>query len=278
LWRRHRQAIDRVSDTQVVTGLVDKIACPLRGLGPFAGTKRNDADIEAPVRQSDLLPRPGGLLAPGRGPPTAVGAVEDGLDSEGVVTPHSPTRRRRRKWPEPLDQVRRRLLDERADPIRAGVVERAINLREGGLKRLSNGSAVGDGLPTLFLVTRDSVKPFTQAPFGRDRLLGVLPGAGNSGLSGGDGFAIMAAPAARGGFLERCPVFGERLFGLLAGPDGIEQLSAGLIHFFAAVGGDGGVKLAQVGEGGGGAWRSLSIPNASGSSAVTQSVTTCAQW
>ena len=100
-------------------------------------------------------------------------AVEDGLNGEGVVAPYGPAGRRRRGRPEPLYKMRRRLLDERPDPIGASVVERTVELGEGGLKRLPHGGVVGDRLATVVLMLQDGVEPSGQGLFGRDRLLGV---------------------------------------------------------------------------------------------------------
>ena len=98
------------------------------------------------------------MVQPGRSGPRragAVGAVEDGFDTQGVVAPHGLAAGRAWRRTEPADEIRRRILGEGADAFRASVVQRCVNLGEEGLEFLSLRHAVNDGPMPLLLMLGD---------------------------------------------------------------------------------------------------------------------------
>ena len=133
----------------------------------------------------------GRMLAMGRNQRGVVVTVEDGFDGEGVVAPHGPAGGGRRGRTEPVDEIRVRFVGEGADPVGAGVVEGAVELREGGFEGGPRRGAVGDRLATLVLIMRDGIQPFTEILFGRVRLFVALPGDINQSLIYGHRFVIV---------------------------------------------------------------------------------------
>ena len=157
------------------------------------------------------------------------------------MAPHGPARAGRRGRTEPLDEIRLRLVGEGADPIGAGVVERAVELHEGGLERAPRWGAVSDRLTTLVLIMRDGIEAFTEILFGRVCLFGALSGDIDQGLGGGHRLVIASAPVAPPGLLQRGLAFCELPFGVVACPKDVGKLAAVLLPFRDSVGGDGGI-------------------------------------
>ena len=74
-------------------------------------------------------------------------------------------------------------------------------------------------LLALLLVTGDGSQFVPEVAFRSQSLLHALFAKGDLGLGGGDGFMVVASPPAAAGVIEVRLAVGERLFGLLSGPD-----------------------------------------------------------
>src|SRR6516165_8701866 len=72
------------------------------------------------------------------------------------MPPHSLTSGRRWRFAETLDQIRRGLQGEGPNPLRTGVIERSVKLRERDLELLAFRRAVLDRLLTFLLIASDA--------------------------------------------------------------------------------------------------------------------------
>ena len=107
--------------------------------------------------------------------------------------------------------------------------------------------AVGDHLLAFLLVTGDGSQFVPEVAFRSHSLLQALFAKGDLGLGSRDGFMVVASPPTAAGVIEVRLAGGERLLGVVSGPEQVRQLTAELLPFFAAVWGDLGVELVHPG-------------------------------
>jgi hypothetical protein len=128
------------------------------------------------------------------------------------------------------------------DPLGAGVLQRGVELSNRASKLVAPRCAVVGHLPALLLVTRDGSQFVAEVAFRSHSLLQALLAKGDLGLGRGDGFMVVASPPTAAGVIAVRLAGGERLLGVVSGPEQVRQLTAELHPFFAAVWGDLGVE------------------------------------
>ncbi|MFI5269807.1 MAG: hypothetical protein ACHQ7M_20715, partial [Chloroflexota bacterium] len=152
--------------------------------------------------------------------------------------------------PQPVNLVGRWFVGEGVDPLGAGVLQRGVELSNGAGELVAPRCAVVDHLLALLLVTGDGSQFVAEVAFRSHSLLHALLAKGDLGLGRGDGFMVVSSPPAAAGVIEVRLAGDERLLGVVSGPEQVRQLTAELLPLVAAVWGDLGVELVQLGGGG----------------------------
>ncbi len=140
-----------------------------------------------------------------------------------------------------------RFVGEGVDPLRAGLIQRGVELDERVGELVAPRRPVGDHLLAFLLVTGDGSQFVPEVAFRSHSLLKALFAKGDLGLGSRDGFMVVASPPTAAGVIEVHLGGGERLLGVVSGPEQVRQLTAELLPFFAAVWGDLGVELVHPG-------------------------------
>ena len=156
------------------------------------------------------------------------------------MAPHGPPDGGARRFPQPLNLVGGRFVGEGVDPLRAGLIQRGVELGERVGELVAPRRPVGDHLLAFLLVTGDGSQFVPEVAFRSHSLLKALFAEGDLGLGSRDGFMVVASPPTAAGVIEVHLAGGERLFGVVSGPEQVRQLTAELLPFFAAVGGNPG--------------------------------------
>jgi hypothetical protein len=161
------------------THLVEDGGSLLGEFGPFARPRPIDAAFEHTIGDCDLAARPVCLWAPSApGRAAAAISVEGGFDVERVVAPHGPAGGRVRGRADPSDQMFRRVVGERGDPVGTGVGECGVDLGEGGVDLPPSGVEIGNELLAPLLVLDKGRQTLPKVAFNTDGLL--YPGFGAS--------------------------------------------------------------------------------------------------
>jgi hypothetical protein len=94
------------------------------------------------------------------------------------------------------------------DPLRAGVVERGVELREAGFELVASLGAVRDRLATFLLMGREASEVIPEVALRGTGFLQALFAVGDPALGGSDGVAVVASPVAAARVIESRPAVG----------------------------------------------------------------------